>query len=45
MSSDGETDARGAAALGFIQGYSKERAAAERLEVVKLFVELGTDVN
>ena len=34
-----------AAGLGFIQGYSKGKSAAERLEVVKLFVELGADVN
>jgi hypothetical protein len=34
-----------AAGLGFIQGYSKGKAPAERLETVKLFVELGADVN
>ena len=34
-----------AAGLGFIQGYSKGKSAAERLEVVKLFVERGADVN
>ena len=34
-----------AAGLGFIHGYSKGKPAAERLEVVKLFVELGGDVN
>jgi ankyrin repeat protein len=34
-----------AAGLGFIQGYSKGRSEAERLAVVKLFVELGADVN
>ena len=34
-----------AAGLGFIQGYSKGKSPAERLEVVKLFVELGADVN
>ena len=45
ISSDGETMVAAAAALGFIQGYSKGRSAAERLEVVKLFVELGADVN
>jgi len=33
------------ASLGFIQGYSKGRTPAERLEVVKLFVGLGADVN
>ena len=34
-----------AAGLGFIQGYSKGRTPAERLEVVTLFVERGADVN
>ena len=32
-------------ASAFIQGYSKGRSREERLEVVKLFVELGNDVN
>jgi ankyrin repeat protein len=45
ISSDGETMLAAAAGLGFIQGYSKGRSAAERLEAVKLFVELGADVN
>ena len=45
MSKDGETVLGAAAALGFIQGYQKERPAAERLEVVKLLVDLGMDVN
>jgi ankyrin repeat protein len=44
-SSDGETMVAAAAGLGFIQGYSKGRTPAERLEVVKLFVGLGADVN
>jgi len=44
-SSDGETMVEAAAGLGFIQGYSKGRSAAERLDVVKLFVQLGGDVN
>ncbi len=44
-SKDGETMVEAAAGLGFIQGYSKGRAPAERLEVVKLFVEGGADVN
>src|SRR5215471_15497864 len=34
-----------AASLGFIQGYSRGKTPAERLEVVKLFVGLGADVN
>jgi ankyrin repeat protein len=45
ISSDGETMVAAAAGLGFIQGYSKGKSAEERLEVVKLFVELGADVN
>jgi ankyrin repeat protein len=45
ISKDGETMIEAAAGLGFIQGYSKGRTAAERLEVVKLFVQLGADVN
>ena len=44
-SKDGETMVEAAAGLGFIQGYSKGRTPAERLEVVKLFVEGGADVN
>ena len=45
ISSDGETMVEAAAGLGFIQGYSKGKSPEERLEVVKLFVELGADVN
>jgi len=45
ISSDGETMIEAAAGLGFIQGYSKGKTAAKRLEVVKLFVGLGADVN
>jgi hypothetical protein len=45
ISKDGETSVEAAAGLGFIQGYSKGHTAAERLEVVKLFVSLGADVN
>jgi ankyrin repeat protein len=45
ISSDGETMVQAAAGLGFIQGYSKGKPPAERLEVVKLFVQLGGDVN
>jgi ankyrin repeat protein len=44
-SSDGETMIEAAAGLGFIQGYSKGKTPAERLEVVKLFAGLGADVN
>ena len=45
ISSDGETMVEAAASLGFIQGYSKGKSPEERLEVVKLFVGLGADVN
>ncbi len=45
VSKDNETVLEAAAALGFIQGYSKGKPAAERLEVIKLLVDLGADVN
>ena len=45
MSKDRETTLMAAAGTGFISGYSRGRTAAERLEVVKLLVSLGEDVN
>jgi hypothetical protein len=45
MSKDRETTLMAAAGTGFISGYSRGRSAAERLEVVKLLVSLGEDVN
>jgi ankyrin repeat protein len=45
VSKDSETMIEAAAALGFIQGYQKGKSAAERLEVIKLLVDLGADVN
>jgi ankyrin len=45
VSKDNETVLEAAAALGFIQGYSKGRSAAERLAVIKLLVDRGADVN
>src|SRR5688500_9634271 len=45
MSKDSETVLGAAAGLGFIQGYQKERPVAERLEVIKLLVDLGMDLN
>jgi ankyrin repeat protein len=45
VSKDNETVIEAAAALGFIQGYQKGKPAAERLEVIKLLVGLGADVN
>jgi ankyrin len=45
ISKDGETMLEAAAGVAFIQGYHRGKPEAERLEVVKLFVELGVDVN
>jgi ankyrin repeat protein len=45
VSKDNETTLMAAAGTGFINGYSKGRSAAERLEVIKLLVQLGEDVN
>jgi uncharacterized protein len=45
VSRDGETMVSAAAGLAFIHGYHRGRPPAERLQVVKLFVELGNDVN
>jgi ankyrin len=45
ISSDGETMLAAACGLAFIQGYHRGRPSAERLEVVKIFAELGVDVN
>ena len=45
ISRDGETMVSAAAGLAFIHGYHRGKSAAERLQVVKLFVELGNDVN
>jgi hypothetical protein len=45
MSKDRETTLMAACGTGFINGYSKGRPAAQRLEVVRLLVQLGEDVN
>jgi ankyrin repeat protein len=45
ISRDGETVLSAAAGLAFIHGYHRGKSAEERLRVVKLFVELGNDVN
>jgi len=45
VSRDGETMVSAAAGLAFIHGYHRDRPADERLQVVKLFVQLGNDVN
>jgi ankyrin repeat protein len=45
ISSDRETTLMAACGTGFINGYHRLRPPAERLEVVKLLVSLGADVN
>ncbi len=45
VSSDKETTLTAAAGTGFVNGYHRQRSSAERLEVVKLLVGLGEDVN
>ena len=34
-----------ACGTGFINGYNRQRTPAERLEVVKLLIDVGEDVN
>ncbi len=45
QSSDRETTLAAACGLAFINGYHRQKSPAERLEVVKLMVDLGEDVN
>ena len=45
VSRDGETMVSAAAGLAFIHGYHRGKSPEERLQVVKLFVERGNDVN
>lgn len=45
ISSDRETMLMAACGTGFINGYHRQRTPAERLEVVKLLIDLGEDVN
>jgi ankyrin repeat protein len=45
ISRDGETLVSAASGLAFIHGYHRGKPPAERLQVVKRFVELGNDVN
>jgi ankyrin repeat protein len=45
VSRDSETMLSAAAGLAFIHGYHRGKGAEQRLQVVKLFVELGNDVN
>ncbi len=44
-SKDKETALMAACGTGFINGYHRQRSPAERLEVVKLLIDLGEDVN
>ncbi|HEX4999828.1 MAG TPA: ankyrin repeat domain-containing protein [Terriglobia bacterium] len=45
VSKDNETMLMAACGTGFIPGYNNTRSSAERLEVVKLLIDLGQDVN
>ncbi len=45
ISKDRETALMAACGTGFINGYHRQRSPADRLELVKLLVELGEDVN
>ena len=45
LSRDNETMLSAAAGLAFIHGYHRGKSPEERLQVVKLFVELGNDIN
>jgi uncharacterized protein len=45
LSRDGETMLSAAAGLAFVHGYHRGKPPEQRLQVVKLFVELGNDVN
>ena len=45
QSKDRETTLMAACGTGFINGYHRQRTPGERLEVVKLLVEAGEDVN
>jgi ankyrin repeat protein len=45
ISSDRETTLMAACGTGFINGYHRQRTSAERLELVKLLIDSGEDVN
>jgi uncharacterized protein len=45
ISRDGEAMLSAAAGLAFVHGYHRGKSPEERLQVVKLFVALGNDVN
>jgi ankyrin repeat protein len=45
VSSDGESMLQAAAGLAFINGYHAERTGGERVELVRMLLDLGEDVN
>jgi ankyrin repeat protein len=45
ISKDRETTLMAACGTGFINGYHRQRSPADRLELVKLLIEMGEDVN
>lgn len=45
ISKDRETTLMAACGTGFINGYHRQRSPAERLELVKLLIAMGEDVN
>lgn len=45
ISKDRETTLMAACGTGFINGYHRQRSSADRLELVKLLIESGEDVN
>ena len=45
ISKDRETALMAACGTGFINGYHRQRSPADRLELVKLLIDLGEDVN
>ncbi|HEY0962159.1 MAG TPA: ankyrin repeat domain-containing protein [Pseudomonadales bacterium] len=44
-SKDNETALAAAAGLGWVHGFHKEGSRADRLEIVRILVEMGSDVN
>lgn len=44
-SSDNETTLAAAAGLGWVSGFHKDRSLSDRLEIIKILVEMGLDVN
>jgi ankyrin repeat protein len=44
-SSDNETTLEAAAGLGWVAGFHKDRPRADRLEIVKILIDMGADVN